>query len=218
MKLRLSHKRNAAMTLFEVGVVVAILFVLALVLLPALAASRRKPSRINCVNDVKQIGLSFRLWAGDNNDKYPMDISVTNGGAMEFASVGNVAGIFQVMSNELGTPKILRCSDDTCRFCATNFGSSLSGKTISYFIGVDARETTPQMILVGDDNLLLNGVPVKSGLVTIASNAPVSWSKGRHEFGGNIGLADGSVAQVTTRELQEAFKTSNSVTNRLAIP
>jgi prepilin-type processing-associated H-X9-DG protein len=218
MKLRLTPKRNAAMTLFEVGVVVAILFVLALIFLPALAASKRKTSRIGCINNVKQISLSFRLWSGDNNDKYPMDISVTNEGAMEFAANGNVAGIFQVMSNELSTPKILFCFEDANRFFATNFGSSLNAKTISYFVGVDARQATPQMVLVGDDNLLLNGVPVKSGLRTIASNAPVSWSTGRHEFGGNIGLADGSVAQLTTRGLQEAFKTSNSATNRLAIP
>jgi hypothetical protein len=42
-----------------------------------------KRQKIRCVNDLKQVGIAFRLWEGDNNDKYPMAVSVTNGGAME---------------------------------------------------------------------------------------------------------------------------------------
>ena len=43
--------------------------------LPALAAAKRKAQRINCVNNLKQVGLAFRIWEGDNNDKYPMAVS-----------------------------------------------------------------------------------------------------------------------------------------------
>ena len=44
-------------------------------LLPALAAAKRKAQRINCVNNLKQDGLAFRIWEGDNGDKYPMAVS-----------------------------------------------------------------------------------------------------------------------------------------------
>ena len=42
-----------------------------MLLLPALARAKKKAQRINCVNNLKQVGLAFRLWGGDNDDKYP---------------------------------------------------------------------------------------------------------------------------------------------------
>ena len=100
------------MTLVEAVVVICVLAALVVVLLPALVPQRhaqRMRQRINCVNNLKEIGLAFRVWEGDNGNKYPMETSVTNGGAMEFAERGIVYPIFQVMSNELGTPKLLIC-------------------------------------------------------------------------------------------------------------
>ncbi|HZL79034.1 MAG TPA: type II secretion system protein, partial [Candidatus Limnocylindrales bacterium] len=102
MKPRLSNQRNSGMTLFEVGVVIAILAVLVVLFLPALISNGHNGrQRISCINNLKQVCLSYRIWAGDNNDKYPMFISVTNGGAMEPITTGDVAACFQVMSNEL---------------------------------------------------------------------------------------------------------------------
>ena len=113
MKPRFSHQRNQALTLVEVLVIIAVLAVVVALLLPWLATSNRIPQKINCVSNLKQIGIAYRLWEGDNNDKYPMLVSVTNGGAMELVATGNVAACFQVMSNELSTPKILLCPEDT---------------------------------------------------------------------------------------------------------
>ena len=107
MKPRLSNRPTAALTLVEVMVVVFILFVLAAILLPALAAAKKKTSKIGCTNQLKQIGLAFRIWTGDNQDKYPLEVSVRNGGAMESAVLGDAVAVFQVMSNELSTPKVL---------------------------------------------------------------------------------------------------------------
>ena|ERR1041385_2148903 len=52
----------------------------------------RKQSKTN--------GLSFRVWEGDNGDKYPMQVSRTNGGSMEFITGPNAFLHFQVMSND----------------------------------------------------------------------------------------------------------------------
>ena len=54
MKPRFSKQPDRALTLFEVLLVIAILAVAVAMLLPALAAARRKSSRIGCVNDLKQ--------------------------------------------------------------------------------------------------------------------------------------------------------------------
>lgn len=217
MKPRLSKKRNAAMTLFEVGVVIAIVMILVVVVLPRLARARTY-SKINCVNNLKQIGLAYRIWAGDNNDKYPMQVSTTNGGTMELMADGkNVWRNFLVMSNELSTPKILFCPADAGRIRATNFSNDLKDK-ISYFFGVDANPKDPQMLLSGDDNFAISGIPVKSGLLEISSNTPIAWTSARHKFAGNIGLADGSVQQVSNSELTNSLQPTGSATIRLAIP
>jgi len=217
MKPRFSHQRNRAMTLVEVTIVIAVLVIAVALILPALAMAKRKTSKIGCVNDLKQVGIAFRLWEGDNNDKYPMAVSLTNGGAMELIATGNVAACFQVMSNELNTPKILLCPEDTHRVLATNW-SALNNSNISYFVGLDAVESKPQMILGGDDNFTIGGVPVKSGVLQLLTNTPVAWTKTRHKLYGNIGLADGSVQQLTTDGLQQALQQTGVATNRLVIP
>ena len=82
MKPRMgNNQKTAALTLAEVVVVIAVLAVLAMLLLPRFDGGPHHAMRINCVSNLKQIGLSFRLWEGDNGDKYPMSVSVTNGGS-----------------------------------------------------------------------------------------------------------------------------------------
>jgi hypothetical protein len=82
--------------------ILAALAAVAVVLLPLLARSNRRPpsARIACMNNLKQVGLAYRQWAIDNNDKYPMRVSVTNGGAMETSGGRDVYLNFLVMSNE----------------------------------------------------------------------------------------------------------------------
>ena len=208
--------------MIDIAVVIAVMIVLAAILLPVLAATKHRDSRLNCVSNVKQIALAFRVWELDNNNKNPMAISVTNGGAMELIAAGNVAGCFQMMSNVLSTPKVLICPADTGHLPATDFQNDFNSSHISYFINPDARQAYPQMILSGDDNLAINGVPVKSGLVVLPSAAQVSWTAARHINVGNISFADGSFSEVSISGLQQALELSTNGTPtpivRLAIP
>ena len=207
------------MTLLEVFIVLAAVVVLAAVFLPALAASKKKSSKIGCTNLLKQIGLAYRIWEGDNGDKYPMGISVTNGGSMEMVTTGDVLQTFLVMSNELSTPKILFCPNDNSRNW-TNIFAGLSNSNISYFVGVDVtNDVNPQLIVSGDSNFEIGGKPVKAGLNSFWTNDPVIWSPTtRHMKSGNIGLADGSVQSTTSKSLQTYFQQTGLATNRFAIP
>lgn len=152
MKTALIKKRDHALTLVEVLVVIVVLVVIAAIVLPAFRAAHSPTMPIRCINNLKQIGLAYITWAGDNNDKFPMEISVTNEGTMELAATGNVVATFQIMSNELNTPRLLICPEDKGRITANNFAADFNNSRISYFIGLDASTNFPQAFLSGDDN------------------------------------------------------------------
>ena len=221
MKPRFSHQRNRALTLVEVLVVIVVLVVFAAMLLPAGIGGKRPAAYIECVRNLKQIGLAYRIWEGDHNGKYPMHVSITDtngGGTMGLASGRNAWINFAVMSNELSTPKILWCPTDTGRTSATNFTGDFNNSKISYFVNLDADESDPQMFLSGDDNFAIAGVPGRNGLLEISTNVPISWTAGRHKSRGNIGLADGSVQHMTQNGLRQAVQQLGPATNHFAIP
>jgi competence protein ComGC len=219
MKPRLSNQETTALTRIEVLVIVLVGGTLLCLALVCLMQAKKKAGSICCNCNLKQVGIAFRLWEDDHQGKYPMQVSVTNGGAMEWAVDGkNVWMNFLVMSNELSTPVILVCPRDAGRSGATNFSTGFNNANLSYFIGVDAEEAKPQMFLSGDDNFAIGGVPATSGLLAISTNRPFSWTAARHKFFGNIGLADGSVQQLTTSGLQQELQQTGVATNRLAIP
>ncbi len=217
MKPRVASHPTEAMTLMEVVVVIAVLTVLVVLVLP-MENSHRAARKVDCAHNLKIMGLSMRIWAGDNGDKYPFELSVTNGGTMEL-NFGNNAWInFQVMSNELSVPKILVCPRDYDHWPpATSFSAQLAHH-LSYFVGLDAKALRPQTILSGDANFAINGVAVKSGRLEFAKDAPIGWTAGRHGLTGHILLVDGSVHSLKNSELTDRLSQTGVATNHFAIP
>ena len=207
------------MTLIEALLIIAVFVVLAVILLvPAASRARARTPRLQCANNLKEIGLSFQIWEADNGDNYPMFISQTNGGTMEFSTGPNAWRHFQVMSDELMEPKLLICPADTDRAhaVATDF-NVLSNSNLSYFVGMVSNELSPQMILSGDCNVT-NGRAVRNSLLKLAKGQPSGWTAEMHKTAGNILRADGSVQQVDDAGLQAAIANSGAADNLVQMP
>jgi prepilin-type processing-associated H-X9-DG protein len=181
-------------------------------------SSSRLARKIDCNNNLKQIGLAFKTWSPDQSSAYPMQRSKLQGGTRELVETGQVAVHFRVLSNELSTPKVLVCPADKPKVAATNFGSEFTDANVSYFLGVDAGDESPQSFLSGDRNLAADVRPVSKGLFPLTTNMALSWTTAIHGSCGNICFADGSVQLLSSVRLAEAARNQGLASNRLALP
>ncbi len=222
MKQNLLNTRKA-FTLIELLVVIAIIAILAALLLPALAKAKERSRRAACANNLKQIGLSFKTFALDNENKYPTAVPVGEGG-MSAIQKANAWRHYYAASNELESPKILMCpSDAKNTMQAADFTTRVDGFIqpgglgdggLSYFAGLDATEEAPQSILSGDYNMVflnrtcgtwgVRAQAICNEAYDAAAWARLAWTNNCHGVGfGSLGLSDGSVQQLTTGGLKE---------------
>jgi len=108
-----------------VALVVSIVLIAlyAALFLPSLAQAKTKAQTINCVNNLKQLGLAVRLYAGDNEDKYPSGTNWCN-----------------TLTSYVGSTRIYQCPEDKAQLSSGYaFNAALNG--------LDEQDIAPDTVM-----------------------------------------------------------------------
>lgn len=219
--------RSGGSWLEVLGILAGVILV-ALLLVPRATGTGRKSERIRCVNNLKQLGISLRVFQDDLQGR-SRPLSGLEDASLYYAWLMTV-------SNELATPRVLVCSTDRrTRVEVANWGEVGSpharNRVVSYFAGPDADEVHPRRVMFGDRSLEA-GPPLppfsyrspRSVLGDLGTNAAVferslRWTpNAMHRNQGNLVLADGSVQMADTRRLGEILAGTGDARNRVVQP
>src|ERR1051325_7881595 len=175
-----AHKTSSGFAVADQLIQIGVLLLLTGVLIPSLAYQKRHAQVQACVDNLKSVGIAFRIWAIDQTDQPSTGVSVKYGGTLELAATGQPFVHFRAMSNELSSPRILACPSDRTRNPASSFKCGFSDSSVSYFVSPDARDVYPQMLLMGDRNLANEGKLVEPGVFIWTSDRVGSQLEQRH--------------------------------------
>jgi prepilin-type N-terminal cleavage/methylation domain-containing protein/prepilin-type processing-associated H-X9-DG protein len=205
------RRHSHAFTLIELLAVLAIVAILIGMMLPQMPGKRKSP-RIQCVYNLKNVGLAYRIYATDNGERFPWELS-------DHKYSPDPTTYTTALTNELSTPFVVQCPADT-RKAVTNW-TQFSRANMSYFISPDASQTLPQSFLAGDRNITNQFGALRPGLRSLPrTNGVAGWDQTIHKHQGNAAMADGSVQQLSSPRLREQLRNTGHTTKyiKLSIP
>jgi prepilin-type processing-associated H-X9-DG protein len=100
---------KASFTLVELLVVIALIATLAALFLPALNRAQESGRAAACMSNLHQIGVALQLYAQENNNRLPV---MRDRLAGTDPATNPLPSVDQVLSNQLGNVRVLRCPSD----------------------------------------------------------------------------------------------------------
>ena len=151
------------------GVSLLFMPIMAGMLLPALAKAKGKAQTINCVNNLKQLGVAVRLYSNDNKDMFPI--------AAKWCDA--------IQPDIGGSTKVFQCPDAPGPRCTYAFNAKLSG--------MEEGKINPNTVMIFESQ----------GGWNLSGGPELMIKKPRHGNTFTVGMADGSVQQVTPSRLSQ---------------
>ena len=210
------NSRRGAFTALELLAVIGICFMLFLVVAPALSRPHR-PVGVKCLNNLKNLGLAFRIYAVDNGDRLPWQ-GLDEKGAIRVRYEADSSLYVRGVSYELSAPKIVICPTDTRKAITTNC-NQVTRENLSYFVSADAAAQFPGSFMAGDRNITNENGRLPSGLSKMSTThaGAAGWDRTMHKEQGNACMGDGSVQQLSAARLREQLRNTEQTLSEITV-
>ncbi len=106
-------RSKCGFTLIELLVVIAIIAILAAILFPVFGKVRAKAHEVQCLSNLKQIGLAFQMYGSDYDTSLPNVVNGTYSWRNTLFTQGEIAALIHKLDRYIGDTQLWYCSADS---------------------------------------------------------------------------------------------------------
>jgi prepilin-type N-terminal cleavage/methylation domain-containing protein/prepilin-type processing-associated H-X9-DG protein len=191
-----------AFTLIELLVVIAIIAILAAMLLPALGSAKEAGKRIACMNDLRQLSLSARLYVDDNQGIYPPRSETNRWPNVFYDYYGKNVKMLICPTDRSTPPPVTNGSTTSNNVADASPRSYLINGWNDYFGGLNDGDSMKENAIIYPTDTIIMGeknttdgdfyMDIDEGAVGNDFSGVVEQARHDNKAGSNYAFADGS--------------------------